>query len=675
MRFIRTYSIEIGIVILILLAHLIIACSPTTSLLKWYSNDDAYYYYQVARNIGSGLGSTFDGISLTNGYHPLWMLICIPIFLLAKLDLILPLRILVMVSALFTGLTSMLLYRLVSRYLSRAAGIFIGIFWALFNAIHSIVTVGGLESALSGFFIVWLIYRLAIYHGKGDTERRSTLGLCITGLIAALAILSRLDNVFFAVIAGVWLLFENKRAANLLMLDLAVLPIFVIAGGYERIWFITGFLILKITFFYFAGMYDDTRQYIIAAWKNLITASILPTIIGVGIIYIHQIISKINSFPGKIVILDIILTLAWILISRYKKWSVHPIHNSDINQTNILKGIRGVIPAAFYYALPNFILLTIYLIYNRLTFGSFTPISGQIKQWWSTLNNTIYGHIPTNFGEILGITGTNQGPWYLVRYLFQKPLQEIIRILNISDPEILVVMSIGFALLIGVILYLLMRKNVPHWFDQMGKLAIPAVLAGCSIQILYYGTSGYIHTRSWYWVSEFILTTLVMAIVIEAVRKSIAGISGERSGNWLLYLGSLIIILTFVIDIVRDYPYQVSKNEANPFILMARDLEANTEPGSLIGTSGGGGLAYFIRDRKIINLDGLMNSYEYFQMMKNGTADQYLNRIGLNYVHEKKYVLEQTDPYKSFLPKHLIRIGIVAGFPLFKYSPIPTQAP
>lgn len=39
--------------------------------------DDAFYYFEVARNICAGRGSTFDGLNPTNGYHPLWMGICV----------------------------------------------------------------------------------------------------------------------------------------------------------------------------------------------------------------------------------------------------------------------------------------------------------------------------------------------------------------------------------------------------------------------------------------------------------------------------------------------------------------------------------------------------------------------------------------------------------------------
>src|SRR5271165_7009287 len=35
--------------------------------------DDAYYYFVVARHLVHNGQSTFDGFTLTNGYHPLWM--------------------------------------------------------------------------------------------------------------------------------------------------------------------------------------------------------------------------------------------------------------------------------------------------------------------------------------------------------------------------------------------------------------------------------------------------------------------------------------------------------------------------------------------------------------------------------------------------------------------------
>jgi hypothetical protein len=46
--------------------------------------DDAYYYFQIAHNIAVGNGSTWDGLSSTNGYHPLWLLVLVPVFFVVR---------------------------------------------------------------------------------------------------------------------------------------------------------------------------------------------------------------------------------------------------------------------------------------------------------------------------------------------------------------------------------------------------------------------------------------------------------------------------------------------------------------------------------------------------------------------------------------------------------------
>ena len=43
------------------------------------THDDAFYYFQIARNLAEGKFSTFDsGITHTNGYHAIWLLLITP---------------------------------------------------------------------------------------------------------------------------------------------------------------------------------------------------------------------------------------------------------------------------------------------------------------------------------------------------------------------------------------------------------------------------------------------------------------------------------------------------------------------------------------------------------------------------------------------------------------------
>lgn len=82
---------------------------PRSWLVRYLFTDDAFYYAQIARNIALGLGSTFDGIHETNGYHPLWMLFWIPFYKIWGLADWLPLRMILGVQAVLAGLTSFIL--------------------------------------------------------------------------------------------------------------------------------------------------------------------------------------------------------------------------------------------------------------------------------------------------------------------------------------------------------------------------------------------------------------------------------------------------------------------------------------------------------------------------------------------------------------------------------------
>src|SRR6266542_3510659 len=96
---------------------------------QWFTRDDAYYYFKVAQNITEGHGSTFDGVNQTNGYHPLWMLVCVPIFALARFDLILPLRVLLLVMSGLSVATAILIYHLIGRIFMPAIGAVAALFW------------------------------------------------------------------------------------------------------------------------------------------------------------------------------------------------------------------------------------------------------------------------------------------------------------------------------------------------------------------------------------------------------------------------------------------------------------------------------------------------------------------------------------------------------------------
>ena len=158
--------------------------------------DDSYFYFQVAWNMARGMGSTFNTIMPTNGYHPLWMLICTAVFK------VIPSRPeAVHGIAAVIAVLDVLMLATVARLLRRQAAHL----WPIAFALLVPFCFGsqlGTEGALSGLFLA-LVMLTAF-----DFVLEPDLGHAVAyALVIATAVLSRLDNIFIVafVSAAVWL--------------------------------------------------------------------------------------------------------------------------------------------------------------------------------------------------------------------------------------------------------------------------------------------------------------------------------------------------------------------------------------------------------------------------------------------------------------------------------------
>jgi hypothetical protein len=52
--------------------------APAPGVFSWLLSDDGYYSLTIARSLGAGLGPTSDGIHLTSGFQPLWVVLLAP---------------------------------------------------------------------------------------------------------------------------------------------------------------------------------------------------------------------------------------------------------------------------------------------------------------------------------------------------------------------------------------------------------------------------------------------------------------------------------------------------------------------------------------------------------------------------------------------------------------------
>lgn len=198
-----------------------------------FFTDDSFFYLQVGRNFSLGYGSTFNRLMPTNGYHPIWMLMCAAVYRLfpgrgAGLHAIAALIVLLNLAVL-AG-TKRLLTRLgAPEWLA----------WAVLIPFLFGLQLGT-ESSLSAAVLTAMLLLLERY-----LERPTMAAGLAFHSAAILAVLSRLDSIF--VVACVWtagLVWSARQTdGKVLRRYVGMIPLYAgVWGGYllsNWIWFYT----------------------------------------------------------------------------------------------------------------------------------------------------------------------------------------------------------------------------------------------------------------------------------------------------------------------------------------------------------------------------------------------------------------------------------------------------
>ena len=630
---------------------------------RWFTRDDAYYYFKVAQNISEGHGSTFDGIDVTNGYHPLWMLVCIPIFALARFDLILPLRVLLLVMSGLSVTTGILLYRLIGKIFIPALGAVAALFWVFNRHIFATLYQNGLESGIAAFFVVLLVNKLYEFELSWRKDQISKKQIATLALIAMLTMFSRLDLVFFVSMAGLWIVFRGHVLRFFLPLDIASIVVLTIlafmfrvglVGYYESVDVALAMaivsLVVKIPCAYLLGLYQHStvlrpgqlikRLFFFSVSGSVITGLVVLVIQNLGLVQ--------GSFSRIIILIDLSLTFLFFGISRFMFLGLHKTNSSssDLNEKpwNDLRAHwkKWITDAALYYGIV-FGALVIYMVWSKFVFGTTSPVSGQIKQWWASLPGRAYGGSSRDVLSFFGLSyRTEENAWSPISRLIGGWAENMYRILRIEDVWRYLILLTLFA----IVFYLFLFVNRKKGKSVITQMSLIPLLSSAWLQVLYYNALKYAGHKEWYWVSQLIIIVLTLSLLLGMLYTLIRKIPYTYILVWgfAAYVG-FGMGLSFWTMIRESMPYNHWSADA-PFMDIVPLLEEHTEPGSIIGLTGGGNVGYFIHDRTIVNMDGLINSYAYFQALQTREGGQYLQNIGLDYVLANPVILDQ-QPYKG----------------------------
>lgn len=660
---------EVGLALAGLIAHLWAAVGPPEAVLGWYSNDDAYYYYKIARNITEGLGVTFDGLNRTNGFHPLWMAVCVAIFWLARFDLMLPLRVLMLVSAVFSLGAGILLFRLLRRYVAVEAAAFAAVLWTFLPAVNAVVVQGGLETSISAFFLMLLFYRGSQWRAEQSRKRWLRLGI-----IAGLATLARLDNVFVVMLFGVW--FSLGRATPYLRAvltgDLALVFVAGLLAYYLRFdnrfeylqnavslpYLIgLGFLLKPASFFLF-GLYrlGGARLSWTFFFRLLAASALASLLLGAALLGLQS-LRVYEALPRTVIGIDWLLTVGGAIVWRVLSGKAWPSAES----ISLLQwdGWKAALLRALHYYLPALGMLAVYMAWGYFYVGSAMPVSGQVKRWWGGLN-TIYGRPQRGLTALLGADA-----WQLIG----GPVKSLTAAFTAwMEAEIAQRLVIFLVLAIAIFLLLLAfrsRARLAYLIDDLGLFAI---FFGLYAQIFSYTTTLYMHRRPWYWSGELLFTLIGVGLLVGLSFESIR----SRSALWLGRLALAGLSLVCVLSLVGVFQNLRTSpdiyRESRRVFSEVEFLQAKTPPGALIGITGGGTAAYFLPERSVVNLDGLVNSPEYFALMQENRGAELLDKIGLDYVFGRDYKLLNSAPYQNMFKDRLQLIEELSDFRfLYRY--------
>ena len=163
-----------------------------------FTQDDAFFYFEIARRIGLGQGSTFDGITRTNGYHPLWQCLLVPFAPLMNASREFGARIVLLFSVALMALALCQIHRVATRLAPNKA--WTGLLYVTLTLVWA--SIYGMESALAAFLLATMLTLV-----MNEEDLRSVPNGIKIGFASSLLVLSRLDAaVYIVALDGIWAL-------------------------------------------------------------------------------------------------------------------------------------------------------------------------------------------------------------------------------------------------------------------------------------------------------------------------------------------------------------------------------------------------------------------------------------------------------------------------------------
>ena len=164
----------------------------------------------MVSSIVTGYGPSFDGYNLSNGFHPLWMILLLPIYYLTDNNTELALQLIFTLQVILGVFTYWFCWVYVSRVLSPYYGVLSLVILIVF-ASPILILFNGLES---GLLLFWLFAILLIDYRYQLYNNASSANVIITGILFGLLFITRLDTAYIIIAFAILKLVDKKSLVS-----------------------------------------------------------------------------------------------------------------------------------------------------------------------------------------------------------------------------------------------------------------------------------------------------------------------------------------------------------------------------------------------------------------------------------------------------------------------------
>ena len=275
-----------------------------------------------------------------------------------------------------------------------------------------------------------------------------------------------------------------------------------------------------------------------------------------------------------------------------------------------------------------------YFAYNKLVFGGIVPVSGASKRWWSQ----------TRWENADG-------------YRLTRNFQEIRQIDVFNNETLLTALAICAGFLLLLLVWWLGRRSR----SREEWLLLAFLVGGFSLAVGHIAkfaqtvlqVDRYAGDYGWYFVPAYLMLALVVPLAGYVAIHFLRRFIGPRSALAANGVSGVILVVGAVwlfagADFTGPFRWVEWKSQSTErnwdvtSYMGTPVVNAALPEDSVIGSYDAGVIGYFSRF-PVVNLDGLVNSYDYFHARKRGTETEFYQRYGITHFANLRGVGHQED--------------------------------